>query len=184
MNKQKSGKWGLDIDATLGVIIQFVCGSRVLTSSQLPGKGCAVETCWFNWKNRHGERGGGKQFNYEPAAPGHSGTRVYTPGCDCVFCGRVAWKSALWLHTRLTKRAHNTSATLQRETDRFGSHSETSNDHRAALSWQTPRRTLTLDWLYVEIYISCLCFKIMCIMKIERAARKTIFVGGCASSFL
>lgn len=72
MNKQKSGKWGLDIDATLGVIIQFVCGSRVLTSSQLPGKGCAVETCWFNWKNRHGERGGGagKQFNYEPAARG------------------------------------------------------------------------------------------------------------------
>lgn len=66
-----------------------------------------------------GEGGGaGKQFNYEPAAPGHSGTRVYTPGCDCVFCGRVARKSALWLHTRLTKRAANTSATLQRETDR------------------------------------------------------------------
>jgi len=30
-----------DIDATLRIIIPFVCGSRVLTSSQLPDKGCS-----------------------------------------------------------------------------------------------------------------------------------------------
>lgn len=48
MNAQNAGKWGADMDATLRVIIQSVCGSRDLTSSQLPGKGCAVQTCWFN----------------------------------------------------------------------------------------------------------------------------------------
>lgn len=59
MNKQRAGKWGLDTDATLGVIIQFVCGSSALTSSQLAGRGCAAGTCWFNWKNREGRRGTG-----------------------------------------------------------------------------------------------------------------------------
>ena len=105
MNKQKSGKWGLDIDATLGVIIQFVCGSRALTSSQLPGKGCTVGTCWFNWKNRHGETGGQANNLIISQQPGAFWDMGLHPWVRLRICGKVAWKSALWLHTHLTKQA-------------------------------------------------------------------------------
>lgn len=178
MNKQKSGKWGLDIDATLGVIIQFVCGSRVLTSSQLPGKGCAVETCWFNWKNRHGERGGGREggggggggqannliMSQQPRGIlGHGSIPL---GVTVCFAGewhenQLCGSTHVWQRERPTRlRPCRGKRTERRKSLScgFGSHTETCNDHRAALYWQTLRRTMTLYSLYVEIYISCSCF--------------------------
>lgn len=169
MNKQKSGKWGLDIDATLGVIIQFVCGSRVLTSSQLPGKGCAVETCWFNWKNRHGEGARGGEANnliMSQQPRGILGHGSIPLGVTVCFAGewhenQLCGSTHVWQRERPTRlwpcRGKRTEQRKSLSCG-FGSHTETCNDHRAAPCWQTLRTTMTSYLLYVEIYRSCLFF--------------------------